>query len=212
MNRETFIEYLKNPRQLDKESLQQLTDLVGEFPYCQSAQILLTMNLYKEKHFRFDDQLKKTAVIANSRSILRRHIEGLNKTEAPVILPDEHAEIPQEEMITEQKEVKSAPEQTEITDKKDNKTKAANELIDEFIRKEPSISRAKATFYNPATAAKTSITDDEKIISETLAKILFDQGQYQKAIRMYEKLSLKNPEKSIYFAALILKAKEELKK
>lgn len=45
-----------------------------------------------------------------------------------------------------------------------------------------------------------SITEDNNIISETLADLLVAQGQTSKAIKMYQALCLKFPEKSIYFA------------
>jgi hypothetical protein len=48
-----------------------------------------------------------------------------------------------------------------------------------------------------------SITDDENIISETLADLLVFQGQNSKAMKMYHALILKFPEKSIYFAKKI---------
>ena len=82
------------------------------------------------------------------------------------------------------------------------------ELIDKFILENPSISRPKAEFYNPISVAQNSIIDQENIVSETLAKIYEKQGYIDKAISIYEKLSLKYPEKSRYFAAQI----EELKK
>ena len=82
------------------------------------------------------------------------------------------------------------------------------ELIDKFILENPSISRPKAEFYNPISVAQNSIIDQENIVSETLAKIYEQQGYIEKAISIYEKLSLKYPEKSRYFAAQI----ERLKK
>ncbi len=82
------------------------------------------------------------------------------------------------------------------------------ELIDKFILENPSISRPKAEFYNPISVAQNSIIDQENIVSETLAKIYEKQGYFDKAISIYEKLGLKYPEKSRYFAAQIERVKE----
>jgi hypothetical protein len=48
-------------------------------------------------------------------------------------------------------------------------------------------------------------------VTETLARIYVNQGYYSRAIDIYEKLSLKFPEKSGYFAAQIEKIKELIK-
>ena len=78
-----------------------------------------------------------------------------------------------------------------------------NELIDHFIASAPRIVPAKAEFYSPVNQAKKSITEHDDIISETLAKIYFQQGNLLKARSGYERLGLLHPEKSSYFAALI---------
>jgi hypothetical protein len=83
-----------------------------------------------------------------------------------------------------------------------------NELVDKFIREEPRITPKKGVFYSPGAKAKLSIEEDEELVSETLAHIYELQGNFKKAIRAYETLSLKFPEKSAYFATLIEKAKQ----
>ncbi|MCK9291437.1 MAG: hypothetical protein WCR58_07880 [Bacteroidales bacterium] len=84
-----------------------------------------------------------------------------------------------------------------------------NELIDTFIKNAPTISRSKAEFFNPVSVAQQSVVDQENIVSETLANIYIQQGHADKAISVFEKLSLKYPEKSSYFAALIAEIKSK---
>jgi hypothetical protein len=81
------------------------------------------------------------------------------------------------------------------------------DLIDKFIKEEPKI-KPKTEFYNPVNMARQSVTDSGEIVTETLARIYEQQGAYAKAINAYEILSLRNPEKSSYFAARI----EEIRK
>jgi len=55
-----------------------------------------------------------------------------------------------------------------------------------------------------------SVSDKENIASLSLAELYEKQGYIEKAIDMYEKLRLKNPEKSSFFAAQILKLKDKI--
>ena len=94
-------------------------------------------------------------------------------------------------------------EKQKKTEQPEPKKLSRKELIDKFILENPSISRPKAEFYNPISVAQNSIIDQENIVSETLAKIYEKQGYFDKAISIYQKLGLKYPEKSRYFAAQI---------
>ncbi len=91
-----------------------------------------------------------------------------------------------------------------------NSTKIEKEevdnLVDRFIQTAPRISKpSKAEFFSPILMAKKSVEDNDMIVSETLARIYIDQGNIEKAIHIFRKLSLLYPDKNTYFAALILK-------
>ena len=105
------------------------------------------------------------------------------------------------------KEIEEEKQRKE-TEKPVPKKLSRKELIDKFILENPSISRPKAEFYNPISVAQNSIIDQENIVSETLAKIYEKQGYLDKAISIYEKLGLKYPKKSSYFAAQIERLQE----
>ena len=77
------------------------------------------------------------------------------------------------------------------------------DIIEKFLKKEPSISRPKAQFFSPVKAAKMSITEDDTIVSETLANIFFLQGSYAKALKAYQTLLIQFPEKKNIFAPRI---------
>ena len=82
-------------------------------------------------------------------------------------------------------------------------------LIDKFIQENPSIQRPKKEFFSPERAMKKSEVLDMNLVTETLANIYTTQGYPEKAIKVYEQLQLKFPEKLSYFASLIEKLKRE---
>lgn len=95
------------------------------------------------------------------------------------------------------------------SEKESDFSKSKSELIDRFIQNAPRITRNQSDFYKPNEYSHKSEIDKEDIVSETLARIYFNQGSFEKAISIYRKLILKVPEKSGYFARQIEKIKEK---
>ncbi len=83
------------------------------------------------------------------------------------------------------------------------------ELLNRFIETNPSISRPQKDFFKPVDAAKRSEQMPLELATETLAQVYLGQANYQGAIKIYEQLMRKMPEKKPYFAAQIKKIKKE---
>jgi hypothetical protein len=83
-----------------------------------------------------------------------------------------------------------------------------HEIIESFIHADAGVIRADKETQLHGDVSKGSAEENEGFITDTLAKIYVKQGLYNKAIYAYEKLCLKYPEKSIYFASQI----EEIKR
>ena len=275
MDGKQLIGYMARPERLKGEAVQEMEQLVADYPYFAIGQALLTIAYQNTDDQRYDSQLRRTAALMPNRDKLRlftviaKHrfesepdipalpdefIPAAPEANAPTdnvfssiesietkeeqnsgiirekvfIIPEIDLSGSQEELSAEmallEEKRKSLDElkaiiaarlkqieeekQKKETEQSEPKKLSRKELIDKFILENPSISRPKAEFYNPISVAQNSIIDQENIVSETLAKIYEKQGYFEKAISIYEKLGLKYPEKSRYFAAQIERIKE----
>lgn len=86
------------------------------------------------------------------------------------------------------------------------KTKIKEELIEKFIKTNPSVSKPGNEDYSKTEEqAKKSLEENLDFVSETLAEIYLKQGNKDKAIKIFQQLMVKIPEKKLYFAAQIKK-------
>jgi len=128
--------------------------------------------------------------------------------------PNTH-QILQERML----ELSKKPETIEV-EKKDEDIVSVlkednisiDELIEKFNANHPKIScyfdeSEEDEMYEDL--CKNSVAEKMNIISETLANVYIEQGNYDKAIKIYKALIVKYPEKSSTFVNLIEELKEK---
>jgi hypothetical protein len=328
-----LIKYIRDPRLLGKESVAQLQELVRDFPYFQSAHVLLSVASRKWDTSVYQQSLKKAAVVAANRAHLFRLMQysmreeqqgelpeqelpvaepvqedtyqedsrqelnilkaaeisttGISPAEtaeqlpaeAPALEPEQEKKIPVpvaeevlereigrevvnsfveakllkvpepdpspepepekpesfsdwlsflkknngqpyreiEEQVYQEKARQEAArksreqEDAPAPDTKPQESRRARNLaiIDKIIENSPGIIRPKEEqrFYAPDIKAKESLLENEHLVTETLAKIYALQGSINKAIRAYEILSMKHPQKRVYYDNQIQKLK-----
>ncbi len=105
------------------------------------------------------------------------------------------------------KEVIAVNQKVDKFGKKIN-TDKTSEIIDMFLSK-----KLDKVVYKPGDIKGDNIDlsdkETDEILTESMAKIYRLQGLFNESIEIYSKLSLKNPEKSRYFAEIISSIEEE---
>ena len=178
ISKSAFLNYIKHPEQLDVNSLPAIKDLVQQYPYFQAARMLYIRNLKNTDDLSYHAELKKGAINVPDRVRLE---QIMNKAAS------EKKEQSTVTVVADDANIESVPQLKH------------HDLIDSFITANPHIKPVgEASDVETVVLDNTNVTDS--IFTESLAKIYIKQGQYDKAIRIFEKLNLKYPEKSIYFA------------
>ena len=67
MNKADFYQYLQFPELLDERSINNLEKVVAQFPYFQTARLLLLKNLNNQGSIKYYQELKRTAIWINNR-------------------------------------------------------------------------------------------------------------------------------------------------
>jgi tetratricopeptide (TPR) repeat protein len=194
MQKDKFYELLNNPDLLSGESVSELKDLVTKFSFFHAAWILYLKNLFVNGDKDFDNVLKKMAIAIPDRKRLYNFLHS-------------RAENIAAESYFEQRGISSQRLQ-----RNSDKTNPDNQLIDRFLSQQHESIRIEKEIRENSTnengIAEKSIAETDELITETLALIYFEQKKYDKALDAFKKLSLKYPEKSVYFANRI----EEIEK
>lgn len=82
-------------------------------------------------------------------------------------------------------------------------TVTSEDIIDRFLQERNLRIVAQKGEAEEEVRITAELDEDDDVVSEELAQIYLSQGLRGEAIAIYRKLSLLNPEKSVYFAELI---------
>ena len=195
MHTETFYNLLNNQHLLNSDSEAELKLVTEKYPWFNLGWMLYLKNLKINESPDYPLVLKKVAVRVPDRKLLYSFLN----TEI-----QKKAEKPDSENV-----LNSLDEYDETAEKS-----VGNPLIDNFLNSNhASIRRTQGEEENTETGNRIEIieksdAENEELITETLAGIYLQQKNYEKALSAFKKLSLKYPEKSIYFATQI----EEIEK
>ena len=81
----------------------------------------------------------------------------------------------------------------------------SGDIIDKFLRTDARRIVAEEGDVEAEITTEADLAEEDDMVSEELAEVYLAQGLKDMAIETYRKLSLRNPEKSIYFAEIISK-------
>ena len=197
ISKELFNTLVMNPKKISLDQSISLKKIVKKYPFFQTARVIELIGLKKFKNIRFKKALKKTAIQSSNRTILYEIIEFDNIT-----ISEEN------KMFSLDKSKNSFLNWLKVSDKYDILKNNQDSIIENFLNSDHRIITNKEN-YNKDFSENFS-PEKKEYMTETLAKTYFDQKKYHEAIKAYEVLSLKYPEKISLFADQIKTIKNKI--
>jgi len=219
MQVQQLLRLLHNPQKITSEEVTSLYDLLKLYPYFQTVYMLLAKAAWDSDRASSGPTVQKAAVYATDRNHLKALLQDMPPFAAHI--PETIPIIP---TPNKQKTILRAEAHNfldgyinTLQKKAQRKITNQNSLaqlddIQAFLKKNVSF-KPKSIQDIPnedlqADLTHRSTTFHDELATESLARVLQQQGKWQRALAIYEKLMLKLPEKRTYFVPII----EELKR
>ena len=216
MNSSKFINFIQYPETIQKGDLQQLNELCEEYPYCSSLHKIRLKRLQNTSD-RYSNALKLAAIISGNRSILYDFIkeDTLEPIKKNIQIPKKksnespavsmHEDLKNTDMHSFSEWLKLSTLTPILRNEKREKKSLLNntDKIIDFVGNNKKNKRDKKELFSPTEIVQESLTENDHLMTETLANLYVEQGHHQKAVMAFEILSLKYPQKSSLFAGRI---------
>ncbi len=225
-----LINLIRHPELMDRETLYDLRSLIAQYPYYQTARLLMLKNLYILHDPTFDEELRRAAIYITDRKVIFNLVESahyqLKTTEKTADEKKQTKGAEQRPSTNEliDKFLETIPVEEEKDKSKKRKPTAADAAIDyvaylleteekEDVKSEETesspneqgrIELKENIEYVPEIADEGDKNgeneDEEGYFTETLARIYIKQGRYSQALEIIKRLNLAYPKKNAYFA------------
>ena len=218
-----FLDILNKELPINSVETAELKSIINQYPFFQSARALYLKGLKNQDHFRYNNELKKTAAHTVDRTVLFEYItsETFEKKEnlqdvitkkiqsgAKEDIQLDEAKVASDLTIGKPIQFKSSDSYSfhqwlQLSTKKPlqsvvEKKSEKEHIIDTFISNNPKIEPLGKT--ESVTIEVVANEPNSQLMTETLAKVYLEQKKFENAIQAYRILSLKYPEKSGFFA------------
>ena len=214
MTTDQLTQYMQAPGLLDRQTLPQLQELTERYPAFETGWMLFLRNLKNLGDTSFEQELVNGAIRIQNRRKLYLFLHDPEPDTEPALpmSPVQNKEEILNLIFPSGYRLEGTPPMEESLEETapaiQNKASKGVRLIDKFLEAQPKMPQIKDK--EPASPMESALVQDassEDFVTETLASIYAQQGYYKKAVQIFEKLSLKYPEKSTYFAEQIEKIK-----
>ncbi len=229
IQKKQYGQWLRQVNQLDSDDAETLLELKKKYPYCQTTHLIYVKALHNQNSILFNEQLKIAAAYSGDRQQLFYLITEKDKRHKQPVIKKEKKKTEktntkeklgigqplqfnkkEKHSFSEWLKISQAKPITRIEEEKETSLTKKIDLIEKFTTKErPKIK--KEEFFSPIKQAKESVQDQMTFVTETLARVYLEQEHYEKAKLAYQKLSLKYPKKSSFFAGRIKLIEELIK-
>ncbi|SEE27267.1 hypothetical protein SAMN04487765_1969 [Tenacibaculum sp. MAR_2010_89] len=235
MTTDDYIKFIQSPELFQDESINQLKTIIDKYPYFQSARSLYLKALKNKESYKYNNELKVTATHTTDRSVLfdfitsksftstkkdseKRSLKEIVIQKTKLLKTDttnEELAIGKPLNFTKKETFsfnqwlelssKNSIVRDQSSEKKIEKNSEKDILINRFIETSPKITRPTKGISKEIKVTESQ--QNNRLMTETLAKVYLEQKKYDSAIQAYKILSLKYPEKSGFFADQIKKIK-----